>query len=657
MFDINLNSDVNRSTLEWSNVCYSIDTERVILREVSGNCKEGELLAIMGPTGCGKSSLCNVLCGRVRSVTPNTKLSGKVEYNGSFVFKNYETISRYRESVAYVQQDDELFLFLSVRETLLLSAYFHFPLRKDKAEITDAVDFAIRELGLRRCQDTLVANLSGGEKKRVSVGKQIVTNPDIIFVDEPTSGLDSFQALNVMDILKRLCYSGKIVIAVVHQPRSSIIQLFDKLLLLSEGNMVYFGAAGDAIRHFEAIGRFCPLQFNPADYLLDLISVDYRDEEKERESKATIADAVSHYKTMTSGEMKEVNIDSSLVTSTSMESLNRDNESFWVNLGIRDANVSTLYNTRRSVEPQSCSESMQKWWWDFLLLSWRSTVQIQRNDAALWIRATTQLFFAIIVSLIYNLTPTQAGVQNRLGLLFFLTINQAFAALQGPINSFVEEKKIVSNERLSMSYSLSAYFISRILSDFPLTILLLLLYSVIVYWGSGLRPEPERFFIFIGFLALITFNGGALGYLLSSFCPTAIIANALGTPILIILLLFGGFYVNSSTLPSGSEWIPYIDFLSWGYRGLTLNEFQGLTFSCTLEEAAATGSEPCESDGSMVIGNLGFSEFSVETCAWALIVIYAGCLTLAYLGLSVATAERAFLKMRKSKEARDALNS
>ena len=292
-----------------------------------------------------------------------------------------------------------------------------------------------------------------------------------------------------------------------------------------------------------------------------------------------------------------------------------------------------------------------------LLLSWRSIVQIQRNDAALWIRATTQLFFAIIVSLIYNLTPTQAGVQNRLGLLFFLTINQAFAALQGPINSFVEEKKIVSNERLSMSYSLSAYFVSRILSDYPLTILLLLLYSVIVYWGSGLRPEPEKFFIFIGFLALITFNGGALGYLLSSFSPTAIVANALGTPILIILLLFGGFYVNSSTLPSGSEWIPYIDFLSWGYRGLILNEFQGLIFSCTLEEAVAMGSEPCEDDGSVVIANLGFSEFSVETCAWALIVIYAGCLTLAYLGLSVSTAERAFLKMKSKDDARDIRNS
>ena len=646
MFDINLDSDVNRSKLEWTDVCYSIDKERMILNNVSGNCQEGELLAIMGPTGCGKSSLCNVLCGRVRKATPNTKLSGKVEFNDNFVFRDLISVSRYRESIAYVQQDDELFLFLSVRETLLLSAYFHFPLSKDATEIADAVDFTIRELGLHKCQDTLLINLSGGEKKRVSVGKQIVANPNIIFVDEPTSGLDSFQALNVMEILKRLCLSGKIVIAVVHQPRSSIMQLFDKLLLLSEGNVVYFGAASDAVHHFETIGHFCPLQFNPADYLLDLISVDYRSDEREYDSKAIIANAVSHYKTTSLDEVKDVDVDASFVSSSSMGSLCQDNESLWINLGIRKTEASILFHTRHSAEPKSCSESIQKWWWDFLLLSWRSIVQIQRNNTALWIRAVTQLFFAIIVSLIYNLTLTQAGIQNRQGLLFFLTINQAFAALQGPINSFVEEKKIVANERLSMSYSLSAYFISRVLSDFPITILLLLLYSVIIYWGTGLRSEPERFFIFIGLLALVTFNGGALGYFLSSLCPTSIIANALGTPVLIILLLFGGFYVNSSTLPPGSEWIPYIDFLSWGYRGLALNEFQGLTFSCTPEEVAAAGSNPCEGDGDMVIQKLGFSEYNLETCAWALVVIYFGCLTLAYLSLSVTAAERAFLKMK-----------
>ena len=655
LIDVNLNSEVNRSKLEWTDVCYSIHDSRTILSNVSGNCKDGELLAIMGPTGCGKSSLCDVLCGRVCKKASDAKLSGKVEFNGDFVFKDFDAALRYRESIAYVQQEDQLFLFLTIRETLILSAYFHFPLSKAKIEIIDAVDFTIRELGLLKCQNTLIGNLSGGERKRVSVGKQIVANPDIILVDEPTSGLDSFQALNVMEILKKLSRSGKIVIVVVHQPRSSIMQLFDKLLLLSEGNTVYFGAANEVVYHFQSIGHSCPPQYNPADYLLDLISVDTRTDEREQESKAIISNAMSYYKTTSSREVKEEdNIEGdALVSSRSMDSAHQDDENLWINMSVCNANASTLFHTRRSVGQKSYMHSVQKWWRDLSLLSWRATVQIYRNVTALSIRATTQLFFAIIVSLIYNLTPTQAGIQNRQGLLFFVTINQAFTALQGPINSFTEEKKIVSNERLSMSYSLSAYFISRVLSDLPITIISLLIYSIVIYWGSGLRPDPERFFLFIGFLVLVTFNGGALGYFLSSMCSNSIVANSLGTPVLIILLLFGGFYVNSSTLPPGSEWIPYINFLSWGYRGLILNEFQGLAFNCIPDMVNSTS---CENSGDVVIQNFGFSEFDMGTCAWASTVIYVGCLMLAYLGLSITAAERTFLKMKLKTSASDVAN-
>ena len=651
MFDVNLNNEVNRNKLEWIDVSYSIRRGQRILNNVSGNCLEGELLAVMGPTGCGKSSLCNVLSGRIRKTSPNTKLVGNVEYNNHFVFKDYDAVTRYRESIAYVQQVDELFPFLTVRETLLLSAYFHFPLSTDASDIVDAVDFAIQRLGLRLCQDTYITNLSGGEKKRVNIGKQVITNPDVIFVDEPTSGLDSFQALNVMEILKRLCHNGKIVIAVIHQPRSSITQLFDKLLLLCEGNVVYFGPAPEAIHHFESIGYSCPPQFNPADFLLDLISVDTRSDDREQESKAVIANIISYYKAISTEEMKEPvnNARKGLISSTSVDSLHQEDENnLWVNLslGNNNANATQLFHAKPPAASKSCMESFQKWWWDLMLLSWRATVQIQRNSIALWIRSLTQLFFAIIISLLYNLTLTQAGIQNRNGLLFFLTINQAFSALQGPINSFVDEKKLVENERVSMSYSLSAYFISRVLSEFPIMIALLLVYSTIIYWGTGLQPEPVKFFIFIGFIALVTVNGGALGYLISAISSTSLVANALGTPILIILLLFGGFYINSSTIPGGSEWIPYIDFLSWGYRGLALNEFQGLTFSCTPEEIAAAGSQPCEANGDVVIRNLGFSEYNLDTCAWALVVIYIGCLILAFMGLSLTAAERGFLKMK-----------
>ena len=116
----------------------------------------------------------------------------------------------------------------------------------------------------------------------------MITNPDILFLDEPTTGLDSFQAQSIMQCLKKLSGENRIIMSVIHQPRSSIYALFDKLLLLSEGMVIYFGSAYQAIDHFNRIGYFCPLHFNPSDFFLDLLSLDTRSEEREQETRQII---------------------------------------------------------------------------------------------------------------------------------------------------------------------------------------------------------------------------------------------------------------------------------------------------------------------------------------------------------------------------------
>jgi ABC-type multidrug transport system ATPase subunit len=224
-------------SLSWKNIFYSVQVrdkqghrkERVILNYVSGFAK-AQLLAILGPTASGKTCLLNALCNRI-PYSRLSRLEGEIIINGaSSASKNISYVS------AYVMQDDALFTYLTVEETLTLSAYFHFPPYTSKQNIQEAVSKTIRQLGLGKVSNSLIGGgksrgISGGERKRVAIGKELITNPGIIFLDEPTSGLDSFQAQSVVESLKALATNGRLVITVIHQPRSSIFAMFDQVIL------------------------------------------------------------------------------------------------------------------------------------------------------------------------------------------------------------------------------------------------------------------------------------------------------------------------------------------------------------------------------------------------------------------------------------------
>ena len=158
------------------------------------------------------------------------------------------------------------------------------------------------ELGLVACADTLVGNqrvrgVSGGERKRVNIGVELLNDPPLVFLDEPTSGLDSFQAQSVMETLRKLARAGRTVVASVHQPRSSIYAMLDRVMLLSGGRTVYFGTAGDAAAaHFAAAGYPVPIGFNPADHFMDVICVDRRDPTAEEASSARVESLVATWR-------------------------------------------------------------------------------------------------------------------------------------------------------------------------------------------------------------------------------------------------------------------------------------------------------------------------------------------------------------------------
>jgi ABC-type multidrug transport system ATPase subunit len=213
-----------------------------------GQITSGECIAIMGGSGAGKSTLLNTLAGRIAA---NTLLEGEITLNGT-----PRDEARWKLQCAYVEQDDILFTNLTVYETLLYSARLRLPSSMETQEKIGRVNTVISQLGLEGCRDTRIGNeiergISGGERKRVSIGIELVTNPKILFLDEPTSGLDAFNAFNAMETLKKLAKSeNKIVLVTIHQPRTDILELFDKIILLSMGKMVWFGPTSDCIDHF-----------------------------------------------------------------------------------------------------------------------------------------------------------------------------------------------------------------------------------------------------------------------------------------------------------------------------------------------------------------------------------------------------------------------
>ena len=217
------------------------------LHDLTFNIESGTLAGIMGGSGAGKSTLLNILNG---SCKPS---SGSVRVNGLDL---YETPGLQEGLVGNITQDDLLIEELSVFQNLYYNTKLCYG-NLDDVEIRRKVENVLDSLGLNEIKDLKVGSvlnkmISGGQRKRLNIGLELVREPSILFVDEPTSGLSSRDAENVMDLLKQLALSGKLVFVVIHQPSSDIFRMFDQLFMLDTGGFpVYFGNPSDAMMYFK----------------------------------------------------------------------------------------------------------------------------------------------------------------------------------------------------------------------------------------------------------------------------------------------------------------------------------------------------------------------------------------------------------------------
>ena len=260
-------ADHKPAALYFENVHYNLKGKN-ILSNITGSVHPGELLAIMGASGAGKTSFLDILARKNKRglVTGDFWLNGEKVQDDEF-----------RSVIGFVDQDDTLMPTLTVHETILDSALLRLPKDMSRASKEQKVEDVERQLGIYHIRHQLIGSeeggrgISGGEKRRVGIACELVTSPSILFLDEPTSGLDAYNAFNVVECLVTLVKTyNRTVVFTIHQPRSNIVALFDQLMLLAEGRLVYSGPFQRCQSYFDTIGYSCPPGFNIADYLVDL---------------------------------------------------------------------------------------------------------------------------------------------------------------------------------------------------------------------------------------------------------------------------------------------------------------------------------------------------------------------------------------------------
>ncbi|KAK3362548.1 hypothetical protein B0T25DRAFT_8499 [Lasiosphaeria hispida] len=265
---IKLMTDHKPASLYFENVSYNFNG-RDILSGIQGMAHPGEICAIMGASGAGKTTFLDILARKNK----RGQVSGDFYVNGEKVGD-----VDYKNAVGFVDQEDTMLPTLTVHETILTSALLRLPRDMGRAAKEQRVTEVEKQLGIHHIRDSLIGSeegkgrgISGGEKRRVGIACELVTSPSILFLDEPTSGLDAYNAYNVVECLVTLAKTYKrTVIFTIHQPRSNIVALFDRFILLAQGKTVYSGPLHQCQDYFDHIGYHCPLGFNVADYLVDL---------------------------------------------------------------------------------------------------------------------------------------------------------------------------------------------------------------------------------------------------------------------------------------------------------------------------------------------------------------------------------------------------
>lgn len=552
--------------------------EGLVLHDATLDFMSGELMAIVGPSGAGKTTLLDILARREKV----GEVVGSITVNGTVVTK--ENSPDYRRMIGYVAQEDVLVPTLSVWDTIYFAARLKLPSTFPEDLVRSIVQSTISVLQLESCQHTLVGDhsrrgISGGEKRRVSIATELVANPRILFLDEPTSGLDSVSAVEVMKAVVNLTkrppqntYASffdfqPAVVFSIHQPSSEICDMFDRVVLVSKGYVLYSGVASQAVERVQAILASAPA----------LGSDNNRSEE------------------MPKTPLRERSLCEQLLQL--QHECSEPQFNYWAQTIIQDpshirqrpAGASGCIMTQTALSLKYYPHT----WNQIMILSRRTWAALLGANYLLTSHAAATVFLSLALSFLYNeVQLTLAGTEDKAGMMTFLLLVIAFSSLSS-LDLFISEKKLFCSERENGYYSTGAYFIVKVMFDLvPLRIVPTLLLSSSIYYPMGLRIDGSAHFLW--FLLITTMF--SMFVTAMCFC-VAIVAPTFGTAALVSALIilwytvFGGLMIQSKSIPSWLGWFKFTSPFYYGYEALMVNELEGqqCVFNPSNTEGSSTG--------------------------------------------------------------------
>uniref|UniRef100_H3GNG1 ABC transporter domain-containing protein n=1 Tax=Phytophthora ramorum TaxID=164328 RepID=H3GNG1_PHYRM len=604
-----------------------------ILKNISGVFQPGKITLLLGQPGSGKSALMKMLSGRF-PIEKNISVEGDITFNG---VPREEVIKTLPQFVSYVNQRDKHFPTLTVKETLEFAHTFCGgellrrgeellskgsekenleALEATKAHFSHYPEIVVQQLGLQHCQDTIVGDamlrgISGGERKRVTTGEMEFGLKYVSFMDEISTGLDSAATYDIINTQRSVAHTlHKNVVIALLQPSPEVFSLFDDVMILNEGELMYHGPCDRVQSYFDNLGFSCPPERDIADYLLDLgTSEQHRYELPNFQTKQPRR--ASEFADLFKRSDIHQNMLSALEAPHAPELLRNASE-----------NVKTM-----PVFHQSFVEST-------LTLLRRQLMVTYRNKPFI----IGRLMMIIIMGLLYCTTfyqfdPTQMSVV--VGVVFssimFLSMGQS-----SQIPTYMAERDIFYKQRGANFFRTASYVLATSASQIPLAIGETIIFGTLVYWVCGFNSNAVQFIIFEVVLFLMNLAMGMWFFFLSAVGPNTNVVTPLGMVSVLIFIIFAGFVVTKSQIPDYLIWAHWISPMSWSLRALAINQYRSSTFDVCVYD----GIDYCTQYDGLTMGEYYLDLFGFETdkswVAYGIIytvVIYVVFMFLSFLAL------------------------
>ena len=533
-------------TLKFQDVTVSIgskDTKRILLNRVSGEAEIGKVTGVMGPSGSGKTTLISFLSQR--------PAASNIDSKGVVLLDNTLLTDEHSKFIGVCPQDSFLIPTLTVYETILYSAILRLPDDTPSEELHRVTNMAVSRVGLEDVKRSYVGGtskirgISGGERRRVSVALEIVTNPKILLLDEPTSGLDSSSAKQVIFTLKSVAESGCIVMLSLHQPSPAIFNMLDTVFLLSNGHCMYHGAPDRVEEYFSSIGVQKPPGDGVAEFMLECAS--------DKSFVASLIASSDHSNPKISDDSEDNVCD--------LEEQSKQGSFFSSNEGKKLFAESSIAR-------------------ELATLTWRNGLDMLRNPSLIilhWLLAIGMGIFTGCV--FFQVGLDTSGAQNRAGGLIFALAFFAFTSLT-TVDLVFHEKTIVDREVSSGYYRRWTYVISKLVLDgLLLRFIPILLYSASFYPMMGLDSASASVALYLMTLGTFAVAVGALSLSMTFLSNTPGQASFIMNIILLISLLNSGFFVNVDNMPDWISWLRYLSVFFYSYSVLISNEVFSLLFN------------------------------------------------------------------------------